>query len=174
MKLLSGHVLRDHVIIGGLFALILLPFFGKPGSFSFWIATVFIDLDHYLRFIYHTQFRVFGVGSMLRYHDKIFEQRNHDEFLSLEIFHTAEFVVLIGAISLWIPQVQPVFWGFLFHILVDLIHLGRFRMLSKRSNSLIEYFWRRGKMLSRGKNPDYVFHMALKALDLPSIFQSES
>lgn len=171
MKLLSGHVLRDHVIIGGLAALVLLPFFGGWGSFAFWVANVLIDLDHYMRFVYYTGFKVFGIGSMLQYHDQIFERRKHPEFLSVEIFHTAEFLILLGALAIWaVPSLLPIFWGFVFHVVVDFIHLTRFRMLKNRSNSFVEYFIRRKNMLARGKNPDYVFQTALKALNLPSIF----
>ena len=174
MKLLSGHVLRDHVIIGGLAAILSLPLFGGWGSFAFWMANVFIDLDHYMRFVYYTGFKVFGIGPMLRYHDKVFEHRKHPEFLSIEIFHTAEFLILIGVLAIWVfPGLWPIFWGFAFHVVVDFVHLGRFRMLAVRSNSFVEYFVRRKKMLAEGKNPDFVFQATLNSLNLPSIFRSE-
>ena len=170
MKLLSSHVFRDHVLIGGIAAFLVSPIFGFWGAGSFWAATVLIDIDHYMKFVYYTGFKVFGVTPMLQYHDKVFEYKHHPELLSLEIFHTAEFLVFLGAIAIWFaPSLLPVFWGCVFHIVVDFVHLGRFKILEKRTHSFFEYFWRRRKMLAQGKNPDYVFKTALRLLDLPSI-----
>lgn len=168
MKLLSGHVIRDHALIGGLVALILLPAFGVWGSFMFWAANVLIDLDHYFRFLYCTKFKILGIGPMFRFHEKVFEQRNRPGFLVLELFHTAEFLLLVGVLSAFIPVLWPVFWGFLFHMLVDFIHLARFKMLTKRSYSIAEYFWRRRKLISTNRDPDLIFESALKASDFPN------
>lgn len=174
MKLLVNHVLRDHVLLGGIVALGFLPFWGVWRSFVFWVATVLIDLDHFLHFLYCTRFKVFGVGPLFRFHEKVFEQRNHSELLSLEIFHTAEFLFLTGFLAAMVtPYLWPVCWGFVLHIFVDFVHLKHFKILTKRSHSLVEYLLRRKRMLAMGKDPDHVFRIALKALKLPSIFHSE-
>jgi hypothetical protein len=150
--------LRDHVLVGGFAALVFIPALGAWGSLVFWLANVLIDLDHMLSFLCVTRFKVVNVRTMMKFYEKVFEQRNRPEFLTVELFHTIEFLLLFGlAVFLLIPSAVPIFYGFLFHVIVDFIHLARFRAFSKRSHTLIGYLLRRRRLRSHGKSPDIVF-----------------
>lgn len=167
MKALSNHVFRDHVLIGGVAAALLLPVLGRQGSLLFWLATIFVDIDHYFEFLSAVRYRIFGFRSMFRFFEELFHLRHRPEFLAMEIFHTAEFLALLAVLALGLGGAfPPVFWGVLFHMAVDFVHLGRYKALSKRSPSLLEYGWRRRKFLSEGKNPDLVYEDALRAAHL--------
>ena len=167
MKLLAGHVFRDHVLLGGLLALFLLPLLGAGGSLMFWLATVLVDLDHYLHFLFCIRFKSFSPRLMLQFHEEVFRRRGRPEFFALEIFHTVEFLFLAGIVSFLIfPALRPLFWGMVFHLAIDLVHLTRFGIFSKRTHSVVEYFWRRKKMHSEGKDPHSVFVEAAEAMGL--------
>lgn len=158
-------MIRDHVLVGGLTAILFAPLLGFPGSLAFWAANILIDLDHYLRFLQYAGFRPFEIRAMFQYNEEVFEKRYRADFLGLEVFHTAEFIILFGVVAFSVFSfLQPVFWGMLFHIVVDLIHLSRFRMLTKRAHSIIEYFYRSAKFRAQGLNPDSVFEESLKAV----------
>jgi len=170
VKILSRHVLRDHVAIGGILALISIPLWGVKSSFVFWLANVLIDLDHYLRFIYLTKFKVLGINAMFRFYEELFSQRYHPDFLTLEFFHTLEFITSIGIFGFFFPMLfGPVFWGLSFHIGVDLVHLARSKILNKRAHSFAEYFCRRKKIILRGGDPNLVFANAMARVGIPHI-----
>lgn len=154
MKILSGHVLRDHVILGGIAAFVCVPFWGMGNSLGFWFANILIDSDHYLHFIWLTRLKVTGFKAMLKFHEMLFSMRNHPDFISVEVFHTAEFMGVLAALSFLFPQFfKPVFLGCLFHIVVDFFHLFRFHILTKRAHSLVEYFLRKKRIIAKGGNP---------------------
>ncbi len=159
MKLLSHHVLRDHVLIGGIAALALMPCWGWQGSLLFWLANVFIDADHYLHFLYARRqdpWHAKGAKGMFAYHQALFDQVRRPDFLALEIFHTAEFLLLTACLGFSLPALLPIFWGCVFHSAVDWVHLGRQGLLLKRVNSILEYAIRRRKMLSQGLDTGWV------------------
>ncbi len=146
--MLLRHVLRDHVALG-IFAacsawIVLEWTWWQCGLF--WLASILIDIDHYIHFVWVTRGKRFwSVAGMFRYHEGMFNHIQTSNYLSLEIFHTIEFMILVGALAfgLW-DWLQPVFWGFVFHILVDVVCLGRQGMLFKRAHSFVEYGVRRG------------------------------
>ncbi len=163
MKALSNHVIRDHVIIGGIAAWLATPILGTSGSLAFWVATVMVDIDHYFNFLWRAKFRVFGISPMFRYHEQLFEKRHRPEFLAIEVFHTIEFIFLFGWTALYFKgPLLGAFWGIVFHMLVDFVHLGRYGILTKRSISFVEYYWRRAKMKAGGKNPALPFQEAMR------------
>lgn len=164
MKALSNHVIRDHVLIGGIAALALSPVLGAAESLFFWLATIFVDIDHYFEFLWFTRFKHLGPKSMFRFFEELFQLRNREGFLALEIFHTVEFLICFGLFALWQGgALLAIFWGVLFHMVVDFFHLLRYRSLGKRSPSFLEYAWRKKRYLSEGKNPELVFEEALRA-----------
>ena len=164
MKPLMTHVLRDHVLFGGIVAGLLLPKFGFWNSAVFWASTVLIDTDHYFRFLYLTRLRTLDVRKMQRFFERAFPLRNHPDFLTVELFHTIEFMSLFGVCSaVFFPMMLPVWWGFLFHIGVDFIHLFRHRAFTKRCHSFVEYWWRKKKIILRGGSPDLLFENILKS-----------
>ena len=167
MKALANHVLRDHVLFGGVLAAAIFPAFGWTGALAFWASTVLIDLDDYLNFIVHAQFRVWDPESMFRFHEALFERRHRSEFLAVEIFHTLEFVALLGLAAFWKRGILvPIFLGVLVHFVIDLIHLARYGILHKRSISFFEYGWRVRRMRARGLDPDVIWRETLEGAGL--------
>ena len=165
MKALTNHVLRDHVLIGGIAAIIASPALGAWGSFWFWTATVLVDIDHYLHFLLATRFKAVGVKAMFRFHHELFERRNMPDFMILEVFHTLEFIALFGILAFnYFGLLRPVFWGIVFHMIVDFVHLSRYGILHKRPHSFIEYGWRRRRVLELGRDPDYPVKEAVRAM----------
>ena len=157
MNLLTHHVLRDHVLLGGVASLLLLPCLGPLGSFLFWLANIFVDADHYLHFLYACRGKSWGAGEMFRFHQTLFDNIRRPDFLAIEIFHTIEFLTLFGVLSLWAGNwMIPVFWGCIFHMLVDGVHLGRQGLLFKRVHSFVEYGIRRHRLMQKGLHPDWV------------------
>ena len=154
-KPLSIHVIRDHVLLGGLAAACLAPKLGIAGSLMFWAATVLFDLDHYLRFLLLGKFKKTGIQSMFAFFERSFESRNHPDFLALDVFHTAEFLIFFGLFVFYAaPFLLAVLWGFLFHMVVDFFHLLRHRALTKRAHSFVEYYIRKRIIERRGGNPE--------------------
>jgi hypothetical protein len=155
MKTLSGHVLRDHVILGGIVAFIGAAYWGFANSMMFWLVNILIDLDHYLHFVWLAKFKKIGFKSMFRFHEIFFSMRHHPDFIAVEIFHTAEFMFLLAIFTVLFPQVLlPIFLGCLFHMVVDFFHLLRFRIFTKRAHSFVEYFLRKKRIRERGGDPN--------------------
>lgn len=167
MAPLVSHVWRDHVLLGGVVASFLAFHWGIWNGLLFWLANVGIDVDHYLHFIASTKFKPLGFRPMFRFHEQVFAQRHRSDFIAIELFHTLEFLILFAVLTFFIlPSLQPIFWGFLFHNVVDLVHLARYRIFSKRAHSFVEYILRRKKMEAEGKSPDLIFVESRKALGL--------
>ena len=161
---LTSHVVRDHVLIGAVPAFVVAAFTDPVWSFIFWLSNVLVDLDHYLNFLILTRFRVVGVRAMFQFHEAVFQRRSHPDLYPLEIFHTVEVVGLLGMAAFWFRGfLVPIFWGIVFHLLVDVVHLARYQILTKRPHSLLEYFWRIRRMQAYGRNPDRVIQEALAA-----------
>lgn len=140
-----------------------MPLLGTQGGLIFWISTMVVDIDHYVEFIFLTRFRKLGFKPMFRFFEELFQRRDRKEFLVLEIFHTFEFLGLLALLAWgWGGPVLYVFYGVLFHMVVDFFHLLRYGALGKRSPSLIEYHLRKRKFFSEGKNPHRVIEEALQ------------
>jgi len=133
--------LRDHTIIGGAVSIILYPFIGLEAVWFFG-ASVLIDIDHYIDFIYHNGMKDFSPARMFLYHKILSRWLKDPEFLNMEIFHTVEFLTFILALALISksPALAAVFFGLMLHIALDVIFLFRHKVLNKRVHSIAGYF----------------------------------
>ncbi|HBG45585.1 MAG TPA: hypothetical protein DDW94_01185 [Deltaproteobacteria bacterium] len=155
---------RDHVIAGAAGAAALSPFIGWGESLVFMAASVLIDVDHYLDFLWHNRFTDFSLKGMFRYHAWLKERWLKPEFLNIEVFHTAEFLVPLLALSYRLGS-GPLFalWlGFFFHAAVDAIYLSANRVPFIRAHSFAEYFIRRRRLEKRGLRPALLYLEAVK------------
>lgn len=144
----------EHVIYGALGAGALYPALGA-GSLLFWAASVAIDLDHYLDYVWHNRFTDLGFRGMFEYHRLLTKKWHSPEFLNIEIFHTIEFIAplfiithLTGSAALF-----AVCLGFVFHIALDLVSLYRNGIAFARAHSLPEYYIRKKVLERRGLDP---------------------
>ncbi|MFH0983983.1 MAG: hypothetical protein V1882_00450 [Candidatus Omnitrophota bacterium] len=167
MKPLLSHVLRDHVLLGALASLVMLPFYGWSGCALFFLANILIDLDHYAFFLWKTRLRYWDPATMFRFFEEVHSRCYRPEFLVVEPIHTVEIFALLALGAFFGGGLfVPVFAGFFFHAVVDIIHLHRLRILTKRCHSLIEYFWRSACQRRRGMDPAVIDQEAMAAAGL--------
>ncbi len=155
-RVVGSHVVRDHMLLGAAAALLLSRFAPVRDCVLFWLATVFVDVDHYFNLLFWSRFRCFSVPKLIRFYGFIVEnRRKYPAFLAIESFHTAEFLGLLAlsAYGLNVQFLKPVLWGVAFHIVVDFFHLTRLGALKARRNSFIEFFLLRSALLKRGLDP---------------------
>ena len=155
---------RDHTIIGGILSLGLFPLLGVK-SLALWAASVLIDTDHYLEFLYHNGLKSYSLKEANSYHRILGGWLSKPEFINLSIFHTAECLLLIYFLSLWLgsPWLKVIFYGMLLHLILDVAHFYKYGLLSKRAFSVVEFKIRKGIMERNGLYPKVLYK---KALDL--------
>jgi len=155
--------LRDHTIIGGAVSIILYPFIGLEALWFFG-ASVLIDIDHYIDFIYHNGMKDFSPTRMFLYHKILSQWLKEPEFLNMEIFHTAEFLTLILALALIFdsPALAAVFFGLILHIALDVIFLFRHKVLNKRVHSIAGYFIKKRAFARKGLDPGGLYKKAVE------------
>jgi hypothetical protein len=131
---------------------------------AFWTATVLIDTDHYLDFVYYNRCRDLSIRGMFRFHRLSFQKIWRRDFLDLSVFHTAEFFLGLYLLATWAGSslLLAALLGAVFHLALDVFYLAWYRSVFKRAYSVVEYLVRRLIMIRRGDNPDRPF---LEALD---------
>ncbi|MCC6501759.1 MAG: hypothetical protein IT362_01320 [Deltaproteobacteria bacterium] len=144
----------DHVIYGAVGAAALYPAIGA-GSLLFWAASVAIDLDHYIDYVWHNRFTDLGYKGMFEYHRLLTKRWHNPAFLNIEIFHTIEFIVPLLIITHYTGSAPllAVCMGFIFHIALDLVSLRSNGIFFARAHSFPEYFIRKKMLESRGLDP---------------------
>jgi len=156
---------RDHIIIGAAASGALYPVMGLH-TLWFFGASFLIDIDHYFDFIYHNGCRDLSLKGMFGYHRYLVRYWRSPEFLSLEVFHTIEFMapLYLIATALGSGALKAVFWGAMMHIILDMIFLLRHKIFSRRSHSIIGYFITRGALKRQGYDPDGVYISAVESV----------
>ncbi len=145
---------KDHAILGTAASVGLSPWLGIYSIF-FWLASIFIDIDHYIDFVWNNGFRDFSITKMLDYHDRLGRLWDRPEFLNVEIFHTVEFLGPLYLLSRYTGSllIDAVLMGFLFHVALDMIYMYRKNAFFKRSYSIVEYYIRKRLLTRRGLDP---------------------
>lgn len=168
MSIVSRHILRDHVMAGGIVSLVATFIWGWVPAILFGLASILIDVDHWFGFLYRTKFRFWGPVPMMRFYEYIeyaLGQKEPKFFLNIDIFHTVEFTCLLGGLALAIaPVFQPIFWGVMFHFFVDWIYLAHRGTFRNRCYTVWEYVTRRKRAIAQGLDPDRVFRLASEGL----------
>lgn len=157
--------LRDHLIIGGVASVALAPLIGSQAAL-FGGASVLIDVDHYMHFLYRNRFRDWSVRRMFAFYQSLWERRHRDDLLSLEVFHTLEWAVLLALAAAWTgwTAIWVVLAGVLFHVELDRLYLRHHGVLNRRAHSVIDYFVRRRRLQHAGRDPALPFIDALAAI----------
>ncbi len=161
---------RDHALIGALSASALIPVLGV-NSVVFWTASVLIDGDHYVDYVYRNGFKDFSIKGMFRFNRSLSavlsEENKKGGFLTISLLHTIEalgFLYIASELTGWL-WLQSVFWGMLFHISTDLVHkLVRGGRIFGRALSIMEYVIRSNSMKRRGIQPQEVYRRAAAQL----------
>lgn len=155
---------REHVVYGAIGAAALYPALGAWGSLLFWGASVAIDLDHYIDYLWHNKFTDLGYKGMFEYHRLLTKKWHSPEFLNIEIFHTIEFIAPLFALSRYTGSaaLSALWLGFVFHIVLDLVSLYRNGIFFARAHSFPEYFLRKKRLQDRGYDPAGLYLEAAK------------
>ena len=158
--------LSEHIILGGGAALALAPTLGARGSLVFWASSVLIDVDHHWDYVYRNGFRDWSPAGMFAYHERMFAQIHRPDFLAMNLFHTAEWFLLVACAMLWQGSaiLFAVLLGMVFHLALDLLRLARHQAVFSRALSLVEYWIRRRMLVRQGLDPDRAFADALAAV----------
>ncbi len=156
---------REHVIYGGAAAAALYPALGAS-SLLFWGASVLIDIDHYMDFVYHNDFTDMSFKGMFDYHAVLMRWWKRPEFLNVEVFHTAEFMVPVVLLA-WLSgslALKAVALGFVFHIVLDVTSLVMNGIPFARAHSFVEYYIRKRRLLRCGLDPARLCREAVEAI----------
>jgi len=119
----------SHLILGIIFAstlLIIFPAIGFTGFFIIVISSVFIDVDHYIYY-------VFKKGDLNLKNAYVWFVENEKKFRSLPLrkkrqicpplcfLHTLEFLLIFAVLSFYFDIFLFIFTGFIFHLFLDSI-----------------------------------------------------
>ena len=129
---------KFHALYGAVFSLFLhifvFPNYGVSAAVTVFLSTVFIDVDHYLFYVYKKSdlslakaYYFFVKGGTYR----------------LMIFHTVEFLLLLYLLSFYSTYFLFVIFGFLFHWALDIYDMYNHNTLHKRTYSLIHHLMTR-------------------------------
>lgn len=130
---------RYHILLGALFALLLwiiFPSISLHYLLIVFLASIFIDIDHYLCALNKTG--KLGLFSAFDYHKKqgIEHLKEHNKGIrnkgDFHIFHTIEFHLLILVLGIFWPAFFFIFIGMLFHSFLDIAYLSRYDFLYRR------------------------------------------
>jgi len=161
---------RHHTFIGAVAASALIPALGVYSA-VFWTASVFIDGDHYVDYIYRNGFKDFSIKGMFRFNESLGDVLNKEGktrcFLTLSLLHTIEalgFFYIASELTDWL-WLKSVFWGMLFHLSTDLVHrVVRERRIFGRALSIVEYVIRWNIMKRHGCRPQEIYRRVLAQL----------
>lgn len=154
--------LTHHIIYGGIASLCLFPKFGFLSGI-FWAASVLIDIDHYIDFLCRNKFADFSLKKMFAYSGVILKWNARPGLLGLSIFHTVEVIgsIYLASLCLHSNIINAVFWGMVFHMVLDILFLLKMGALFCRAFSFLEYVIRKRIMIKNGLFPDSIFEEAL-------------
>ena len=155
--------LKEHITYGGAVSIALFPVFGIRVLF-FFLGSVFIDLDHYIDFLYYSRFKKWSIKSMFALHNKMSEWKDKENICALEAFHTIEFLLALLAVAFYFHsrELFLLFSGMLFHLTLDMIRLRQWGKgkIFIRAFSFIEYWIRAQKMKRLGTHPEKIYFEA--------------
>ncbi len=116
-----------HILSGLIFSLALYLLLGVSiiNSSIVFLASVLIDIDHYLFYI--IKFKDRNLKKAYLWHKKL--GRKHKP--AMHLFHSAEFLFLVFALSLFSEIFLFILVGMLFHTLFDIIDMAVHRIFTR-------------------------------------------
>ncbi len=136
--------LKQHVKYTFGASIILLLWWDLKQIAWFSLGSIFIDFDHYI--FYVLRFKRFDLKGMFQYFDEwLPKNKEKISYGGVCIFHTIEFYVLIGIVSIYLPFMVYVLIGLLFHFALDSIFLYRNKCIFTRAFSIVEHLFRSKK-----------------------------
>lgn len=124
-----------HAFFGVIFSLILYYFFHASflNSLIVFLASVFIDVDHYLFGAKRNQ--TLNLKKIYTWHKNL--PKNHKPIM--HIFHTIEFTFFIAILAYFFNFFLFILIGMLFHSFSDIIDMAYTKKMDCREFSLVRY-----------------------------------
>jgi hypothetical protein len=140
---------RWHVFWGAVFALVV--WFFSPAISPLYVLLIFlssflIDFDHYITGA--IKIRTLSLRKILKYHDELIDKGKEEQKKGLRkkgnfhLFHTVEFISLVGFLGIWWIGFFYIFIGMIFHSLLDIMYLANKKILYRREFFLTNWLLR--------------------------------
>jgi hypothetical protein len=131
--------LKAHIIQSAAASAALYPVIGED-VIPFGLAVVLIDVDHVIEYVRDMKSpNLMGVFPYYAFIDENLDKN----YLALCVFHTAEFMAFVFALSLKFPVFSYILAGMLFHLMLDVWGLVRRGHPFMRAYSIFEYMLRK-------------------------------
>ena len=117
----------------------MLVFWNWQQILLFAIGSILIDADHYIFYIFKC--KKFDIKGMFAYYNMLMREKDRITYLGVLVFHTIEFFIVVGILSLYIPVMVYLLAGLIFHFILDTIFLYKIKCISLRAYSLIQAFY---------------------------------
>ncbi|MBI2671176.1 hypothetical protein HYX18_04345 [Candidatus Woesearchaeota archaeon] len=104
---------KQHFILGLIFSMFTIPYFGILNSIIVFLASFLIDVDHYFSYVYKKQ--DFSLRNAIAY----FSDLRNMPYHTLHVFHTVEFWILLLLLSYFSSVFLIILIGILFHLSLD-------------------------------------------------------
>ena len=122
---------------------VLYPFIGG-NAVVFGLSVILIDIDHIIQYADDTKnLNPKGFFIYFSFINNHLKNRNIDNYLCINLFHTIECYLLLLILAGSFPVLYYVLFGFLFHHLFDQIALIKNKVPYCRAFSIPEYFARK-------------------------------
>ncbi|MDA2932552.1 hypothetical protein MYX19_05300 [Nitrospinae bacterium AH-259-F20] len=109
----------DHLKHSTWFSLALAVVIDLPTAAIAFVSSLLVDIDHWLWNIW--AFGHWSPFKAIRWHLEAYEDKSCQNYHTCCVFHTVEFLVVLGAVAIVSPFARGVFLGVLFHVLCDLV-----------------------------------------------------
>lgn len=132
-----------HLILTIIASVLLLAFTNYYFVSLFFIASMVVDIDHYILYaIMNKSLNIFDSYELIRkFNKKELADINKGKYPL--IFHNIEFLAIISIVSFYFPFFLPIALGSIFHFAIDLITLKPYSF--RNIFSLVYYFAKRYK-----------------------------
>lgn len=122
---------KDHILYSTIFCIVLIPIFGFWDSLIVFLAAIFIDTDHYIRYVFIT--KDWSIKNSIKYYYDKTKKRYHE----LYILHTLEFWLLLLLLGFYSPVFTFILLGVLYHMVLDFIDMFQKKYYEIRIYSVV-------------------------------------
>jgi len=131
--------IKTHCVQAALTGAAIAPFTSFGNTAAVCLTIIFIDVDHIIDYVRQTgSLRIWGVFPS----SHITDSNLHRGYYLMHVFHTLEFMLLLGVLGLLLPVCWYMLGATLWHFALDIFMLKKRRLASIRALSILEYFIR--------------------------------
>ncbi len=133
--------LSEHFFMTSILFFILFPVYGFLGLIVY-LGGFFVDADHVLTYMFEKKdFRLKTMFNLKKVYRWCKEEDLTGRYL-INIFHTAEFWILLLILVFFYPILMLVLFGLILHMIMDIIDMIRRKTYTERSYSIIYKYYK--------------------------------